>query len=370
MQTICLRQGRTIVLSLSLLLAGASPSPANAAISRSLAGSSPVAVPFAPAGVARRVPQLSLSPMSAGILPLPPGIQVQATPRPQARMRSADDIMVGDSDLAAAGGTTGPARKGLEALERAVHASPGNPITLERGLGQVYDNSDHPPKRAAASGEWPSLPQDWQRPALAHSELRGRYFRRAVVSSAIALARSAPGFQSVGTQLGAGWAKSRSRKRPAEAVRGIFANALNYSFDCGPPIMLIYYGAVLQAVGERLFNQIFSGPDFFHFPNPHRELHQLFRSKLTMRLIPGYHYYFNNPDYIDPAFRGENAIYLGRWGGQPVFYAHGIDGRYGRSLATEEEILRKLRAAQAPGARRRPFRDRLAVFLDDSKLPN
>ncbi len=134
--------------------------------------------------------------------------------------------------------------------------------------------------------------------------------------------------------------------------------------------MLIYYGAVLQAVGERLFNQIFSGPDFFHFPNPHRELHQLFRSKLTMRLIPGYHYYFNNPDYIDPAFRGENAIYLGRWGGQPVFYAHGIDGRYGRSLATEEEILRKLRAAQAPGARRRPFRDRLAVFLDDSKLPN
>ncbi|MFB4164120.1 protein-glutamine gamma-glutamyltransferase [Alteribacillus sp. JSM 102045] len=126
---------------------------------------------------------------------------------------------------------------------------------------------------------------------------------------------------------------------PSVAIRDIFGNSSFYGFECATAMIIIYYYAVMNVIGDHAFNRLFPNIQLYSWNfDPDLGL----TTSYTNYFIPGDVVYFENPDYHPQMsqWRGENAVVL-------------EDGRYfgyGIGITTESEmvqILNELRKANA-----------------------
>ena len=158
--------------------------------------------------------------------------------------------------------------------------------------------------------------------------------------------------------------------KPADALRDIFTNGRAYGFECATAMMVIYHKAILDHVGDKAFNEMFSEPKqlaFFRWSIEDDDFLDV--KKLVhkpMPLQPGSHYYYTNPDASaeNSAFGGENVLYLGAG----EFYAHGIVGSSGTYIVSEKDIMDTLSALRRHGATTAPSRVAMAMWLDGYAL--
>ncbi|MEK4065919.1 protein-glutamine gamma-glutamyltransferase [Peribacillus sp. FSL R5-0717] len=188
--------------------------------------------------------------------------------------------------------------------------------------------------------------------------------RNRVIEAAIALDKSGPDFSTL--------EESQSNQRywhlskdgtftlqpgilPHAALVDIFMNGGLYAFECGTAMIVTFLKAILDLIGPRNFDYLFS--DLFLYD---------FRPPRNMALIvhqgrdysPGDCVYFKNPDHdlATPEWQGENAILLGN----NLFYGHGI------GITTAQGIIDELNSNRKPFATISAFLTTHIIFLDSS----
>jgi protein-glutamine gamma-glutamyltransferase len=134
----------------------------------------------------------------------------------------------------------------------------------------------------------------------------------------------------------------RNDVQPAEAIEDIFINSQYYGFECSTAIVIIYYKAVLESIDRRAFNYLFRNLLVWDW-NYDRNL-----QIITLPgddFIPGDVVYFYNPDFKEPIWMGENAVFLG--GGK--YFGHGV------GIRTALEMVESLNTRRKENARRTAY---------------
>ncbi|KZE67804.1 hypothetical protein AWM68_18735 [Fictibacillus phosphorivorans] len=131
----------------------------------------------------------------------------------------------------------------------------------------------------------------------------------------------------------------RSGVRPSDAISDIFINGKKYGFECTTAIMIMFYKAVLETIGTRMFDQLFNG--LLLYSTEHDEDLQIIQVS-SGDSLPGDVRYVKNPEHHPntPQWQGENLIDLGN--GQ--FFGHGI------GTGTIGEVIDVLNKKRMPGA--------------------
>jgi protein-glutamine gamma-glutamyltransferase len=119
--------------------------------------------------------------------------------------------------------------------------------------------------------------------------------------------------------------------KPSDAIRDIYLNSSEYACECATAMVMIFYHAVLNLIGDDLFNQLFQDIYLYSW---HADSDLGLKAYYTRDFIPGDVVYFNNPDFDPnkPQWRGENAVDLG----DGTYFGHGIGVR------TAEQMIRTL----------------------------
>ena len=129
---------------------------------------------------------------------------------------------------------------------------------------------------------------------------------------------------------------------PSQAIRDIFINGSMYGFECSTAMVLIFYKAVLESIRESAFNHLFNNLLVWNWSNdPDLDI----ITKPGNQFIPGDVVYFDNPDYKDPIWRGENAVVLGG----NKYFGHGI------GIKTAEEMIAGLNTLRIEGSTRSAY---------------
>ncbi|CAH0345259.1 protein-glutamine gamma-glutamyltransferase [Bacillus sp. CECT 9360] len=126
---------------------------------------------------------------------------------------------------------------------------------------------------------------------------------------------------------------------PSDAIQDIYRNSSLYAFECATAKVIIYYHAVLNSIGEQLFNQICKNLYLYSWhTDPDLGIHIIDAD----HFLPGDVVYFNNPDF-DPKtywWRGENAVVLG----DGTYFGHGL------GIRTAEQMIQALNKTRKPGS--------------------
>ncbi len=142
-------------------------------------------------------------------------------------------------------------------------------------------------------------------------------------------------------------------QKPSDAISDIYASGHLYGFECATAIIIIFYKAALELLGERNFNTLFNGLYLYSWEADH----DLGITTLRRRdFIPGDTVYFKNPD-VDPAhmeFQGENAIIFG----PDTYYGHGM------GISSADHIIANLNRHRRPGSQTS------AYMLEQTTRPN
>ncbi|OMP68327.1 protein-glutamine gamma-glutamyltransferase [Domibacillus epiphyticus] len=131
----------------------------------------------------------------------------------------------------------------------------------------------------------------------------------------------------------------RNGVKPSDAIRDIYLNSSQYAFECSTAKVIIYYHAVLNLIGESLFNQLFQN---IYLYNWHADPDLGIKSHYTGHFLPGDVVYFNNPDFDPqtPQWRGENAVVLG----DGTYFGHGL------GILRADQMIHALNQMRMPGA--------------------
>ncbi|WP_046173448.1 protein-glutamine gamma-glutamyltransferase [Domibacillus indicus] len=127
--------------------------------------------------------------------------------------------------------------------------------------------------------------------------------------------------------------------KPADAIEDIYLNSSLYAFECATAMIIVYYYAVLNLMGETFFNQFFQNLYLYSW---HADRDLGIKKEYTRHSLPGDVVYFHNPD-VDPEtphWRGENAVVLE----DGTYFGHGIGIKTAEQMI---EILNQVRAAEA-----------------------
>ncbi|CAM3679302.1 protein-glutamine gamma-glutamyltransferase [Mesobacillus zeae] len=124
---------------------------------------------------------------------------------------------------------------------------------------------------------------------------------------------------------------------PSDAVRDVYINGKSYGFECSTAMVLIFYKAVLESIRESDFNYLFGGLLVWNW---HHDPDLAIITMPGTEFIPGDVIYFNNPEFKESIWRGENAVLLEN--GQ--FYGHGV------GIASASEIIAGLNSLRREGA--------------------
>ncbi len=126
---------------------------------------------------------------------------------------------------------------------------------------------------------------------------------------------------------------------PAAAIRDIFYNGRLYGFECATAMVIVMYKAILETMGERVFNLYFQGLFLWQWQYD-RDLRFL-RTTLQEAYL-GDIVYFKNPDHdpAKPQWQGENAIVMP----DQLYYGHGF------GIRTAEQMIAALNALRRPGS--------------------
>ncbi|MGB2991420.1 MAG: protein-glutamine gamma-glutamyltransferase [Paenisporosarcina sp.] len=126
--------------------------------------------------------------------------------------------------------------------------------------------------------------------------------------------------------------------KPSDAIQDIYMNSSQYAFECATAKVIIYYHALLNVLGESLFNQFFQNMYLYGW---HADPDLGKNVTYTTHFLPGDVVYFENPDFHPqtPYWRGENAVVLG----DGTFFGHGL------GIMTAEQMIHALNQARMPG---------------------
>ncbi|MEH7610017.1 protein-glutamine gamma-glutamyltransferase [Gottfriedia acidiceleris] len=132
--------------------------------------------------------------------------------------------------------------------------------------------------------------------------------------------------------------------RPSDAINDIYINSSLYAFECATAMVIIYYHAILNLIGENLFNQIFKNIYLYGW---HTDPDLGIGAQYSDRILPGDIVYFNNPEFnpLTPEWRGENAVVLG----DGTYFGHGL------GIMTAEQMIFSLNNMRWPGAYRSAY---------------
>lgn len=132
----------------------------------------------------------------------------------------------------------------------------------------------------------------------------------------------------------------------SSAINDIYKNSHKYATECATAMVIVYYKAVLDSFGAKLFDEVFSNIYLMNWHYIDRNL-GLDVSDDISDFLPGDCRYFKNPDVnpLTPEWQGENVIQLGNG----KFYGHGI------GIKTADEIIESLNEERFMGARRSAF---------------
>lgn len=129
----------------------------------------------------------------------------------------------------------------------------------------------------------------------------------------------------------------RNDVRPSAAIQDIYKNSSLYAFECATACIIIFYHAILNSIGDHLFNLIFQNLYLYSWhTDPDLELDTFYAD----HFLPGDVVYFNNPDFNPKTswFRGENAVVLS----DDSFFGHGI------GIRTAEQMIQSLNEYRNP----------------------
>ncbi|OAH52815.1 protein-glutamine gamma-glutamyltransferase [Domibacillus aminovorans] len=131
---------------------------------------------------------------------------------------------------------------------------------------------------------------------------------------------------------------------PSDAIQDIYRNSSQYAFECATAMVIIYYHAVLNLIGESLFNQLFQNIYLYSW---HADPDLGLTSNYTGHFLPGDVVYFKNPDFDPqtPQWRGENAVILG----DGTYFGHGV------GIKTAEQIIQALNRRRKPGKKQSAY---------------
>ena len=127
--------------------------------------------------------------------------------------------------------------------------------------------------------------------------------------------------------------------KPSDAIQDIFTNGTKYGFECATAMIIIYYHAVLNVLGETLFNQLFQNIYLYSW---HADSDLGIYSTYSTHYLPGDIVYFNNPDFNPqtPYWRGENAVVLG----DGTYFGHGL------GIKTANQMIQALNQTRKQGS--------------------
>ena len=127
--------------------------------------------------------------------------------------------------------------------------------------------------------------------------------------------------------------------KPSDAIRDIYRNSSQYAFECATAMVIIYYNAILNLIGESLFNQLFQNIYLYSW---HADPDLGIKATYRGHFLPGDVVYFENPDFHPqtPYLRGENVVVLE----DGTYFGHGL------GIKTAEQIIHALNLARRPGA--------------------
>lgn len=143
---------------------------------------------------------------------------------------------------------------------------------------------------------------------------------------------------------------------PDAAINDIFANGDKYATECATAIMIIYYKALLNVYGGKIFNNTFSKIYLMDWNITEPLLEEAGAPKAEKDILLGDRGYFNNPDFNPktPEWQGENVIVLP----DSLYYGHGI------GITTADAII------QALNSERKEDAARSAYLLDSVGRPD
>jgi protein-glutamine gamma-glutamyltransferase len=145
----------------------------------------------------------------------------------------------------------------------------------------------------------------------------------------------------------------RQDVRPSDAIQDIYRNSSLYGFDCSTACIIIFYHAILNSIGDHIFNLIFQNLYLYSW---HADSDLGLHNVYTNHFLPGDVVYFNNPDFHPHIhwFRGENAVVLG----DGTFFGHGF------GILTAQQMIQTL------NENRKPQSNQSAYLLDSVTRPD
>lgn len=146
----------------------------------------------------------------------------------------------------------------------------------------------------------------------------------------------------------------RPNMQPSTAIRDIFMNGTLYAFECAVAMVIILYKAVLDTIGDDLFNRYFARLYLYswHYDSDLR-LTTIYGGR---EMFAGDIVYFKNPDFdpMTPEWQGENAVKMD----DVYYFGHGI------GIVPEDRMIAELNMHR----RRGPAQS--AYLLDQTTNPD
>ena len=132
--------------------------------------------------------------------------------------------------------------------------------------------------------------------------------------------------------------------KPSDAIQDIYMNSSQYAFECATAMVIIYYHAVLQSMGEALFNQYFQNIYLYSWSaDSDLGINPIYLANF----LPGDVIYLENPDFNPQTayWRGENAVDLG----DSTYFGHGL------GIKTVEQLIQDLNQHRFRGSNRSAY---------------
>jgi len=156
---------------------------------------------------------------------------------------------------------------------------------------------------------------------------------------------------------------------PSDAIRDIDINSSKYATECATAMVIIYYQALLNIYGDKLFNNVFPDIQLMNWHYINSPLEDIGYIDKRSDYLPGDRQYFNNPDVnpVTPEWQGENVINLNN----EVYFGHGIGIENAHKIINELNDYRIEKAktsAYLLDSAGRPDFKYLAAIYNESKL--
>lgn len=147
---------------------------------------------------------------------------------------------------------------------------------------------------------------------------------------------------------------------PSVAINDIFSNGDKYATECATAIMIIYYKALLNIYGRKLFDKVFSRIYLLGWYVTEPLLENVSTPKSVIDILLGDRGYFSNPDFdpTTPEWVGENVIVLPN----SLYYGHGI------GITTADKIIQDLNSRRRENATKSAYLLNLVARPDFKKL--